>query len=259
MGRARDRTIARAGVIAVLAASAALVFAPPLDRPIRYETSERRPRPDGTLRGATLVQEVAFARDGDGYRMTIRTVGYRTTLAPEQSAPFDAVMKPMVGHAVTVHLSSGGVPERVIDGGACWDAMLASLRAQIAQFPPGADQTAPARTVLGALEATSPTARDARLIATADDLLGMRLPPIAAGTQVAAPDGTIARADDAGGEARYRERTRHVADGRALETDSTVAVSRATGLVVHSLRRTAVAAAPHALLLSESETREVPR
>ncbi len=239
-------------MIAMLAASAALSFAPPLDRPLRYETTERRPRPDGTVRGATLTQEVVFTTDGDGYVMTIRTTGYRSAMPADESDAFDAAMKPMVGVVVRLHLSHGGVPERVIDGAASWSAMLAALRTQIVGYPAGSPAIGPASAALAALSATPPAMRDACLLADADDLLGMRLPPLAVGAAVPETDGTITRESDVGGDARFHERKTNAAAGRTIETDADVAVSLTTGVVIHSLRRTSVAGT-RPVLLSESE------
>ncbi len=246
-------------MIVALAASAALSFAPPLGRPVRYETTERRARPDGTMRSATLVLEVDFATDPDGYVMTIRTTGYNAPPSPDRSMAFDAVMKPMVGTIVRIHLSRGGVPERVIDGATSWSAMLSALRAQIGQYPPGDPGMAPAAAVLATLGAAPPAARDACLIAAADDLLGMRLPPLAIGEQAREEGGTVARTPGSAEEARYVEQHMHAAAGRSLETDVTVTVSQTTGLIVHSLRKIAVAGTWMPLVLSESETRLTSR
>lgn len=242
----------------MLAASAALsatalAFAPPLDRPLHYELTERRPRPDGTIRSATLTQEVVFASDPGGYVMTIRTTGYRA--APHAGGPdaFDTVMTPMVGGTVRIRVSRGGVPERVVDGAASWSAMLAALRAVLAAHPSADPGLTPARTIFAALEAMPPAARDARLIAAAGDVLGTRLPPLAIGSEASETGGTIARVTDVADEARYREGTTQVAADRSIETNATIAVSRATGLVTHSLRRTAIAGTPTPVLLGESE------
>lgn len=257
MGFARRRPRRGGDVIATLAASAALAFAPPLGRPLHYETTERRPRPDGAMRGATLTQEVLFVADPNGYVMTVRTVGYRTTLPPAESGVFDTVMKPMVGTVVRIQLSAGGVPERVIDGAASWTAMLAALRAEIAARPAGDATVAPARTMLAALEATPPETRDAQLIAGFDEVLGTQYPPIAVGTHVDKDHGIVTREADDGETAQYREHTTRDADSRVLSTDAAIAVSRVTGLVAHSLRRTAVAATPRMLVLSERETTQI--
>ncbi|HEY0271289.1 MAG TPA: hypothetical protein VGC10_09910 [Sphingomonas sp.] len=251
------------GLLALLAGATATPFAPPIDRPLRYETVDRR-----AARGAapeqrfTLVQEARFARDGAGaYLLTIRALSAHADAPARVAAMFDAAMRPSIGGAITIRVSAAGEPGAMIDADAVWARLLDTLRVLTAAAmtdPP--ERRAMIDQIAAAITATPPAEREARLRGGADAILGIMLPPLRAGestplTQsLASPggpvmaSGTVRREADGDQTRRYRI----VTDGDAapdhatrlhLHSDETVTLSASSGLMLDDTHRIVVALA----------------
>jgi hypothetical protein len=214
---------------AAVTATNAIAFAPPLDTPLRYDIIEYRPGPGGALRH-TLREEVRFSRDGDGYLLTMRALSLTLSAPKDRRALLDATMKAIIDRPVRIHLSRGGVPERMIGGAELWADFVAAMRGRAAKTHDAATARMADR-----FAALPPQQRDAQLMGNADYIVAPHMPPLAIGQIVADGATTTARHADAAGTRRFHRTSLRPAPGGTagkLSIEEDVALAHDTGLVV---------------------------
>ena len=233
--------LASATVAAAVAASPA--FDPPLARDAQYETEQAR-----QVRGSTqrfrMVNRLSFARDAGGWRLALTLVDLSTDAPADSAALFDAAMRPFIGVPILMRLEPDGRPAETLNSEEAWSAIAASiapLEQRIAARPDGAA----AAGFLRAFAGLAGPAREARLLATADPLIGFDLPPLRIGESApwtgqpaagATVSGTITRQDAPGDALSYRivTRTRPPGQSLALDEERDLRIDSATGLLLEA-------------------------
>lgn len=218
----------------IAAIALALLFAPPLDHPLRYETVETQAPAGGAVpKRFVLEQEVRFARDGDGYALTLRSTGFRSEAPLADRLSMEAAVRPTIGVPLVLRLAADGTATGVIDGVRNWNAVIAGIRATAAL--PGAP--AGRRTAAEAVAAFTPERRDAQLLAAADDIVPRT------------PEGDAHR---------HAVTDRPQAGGAVLRTIEDIDVSPESGIVVRRRQqRTLLPATGAPISFGDTDTRLV--
>ncbi|MGK6320677.1 hypothetical protein [Sphingomonas sp. DT-204] len=202
-----------AALIAV--APAALVFTPPLERPITLAVSETRILGGVESHFATTRRVIFHARDG-GYVAEIDTLSASGDAANSSNAIAEAGLSALIGHRMVVTLDAAGHPTAVADREALWtrvvDAIAGAIRRRKPEAAPRGADPAP----VAMLRALPPDRQLAMLASTLSPLIDraaatdIRAPhPVT--LTMRAPDGVVTPL--AGSERSARE-----ADGRILLT-----------------------------------------
>lgn len=216
-------------IAAAAVAAVAIAFAPPLDHALRYRTIETRPSATGAPTHDSIDQDVRFARDGDGYLLTLTAVAYSTDAAARRA--LDAAIAPTIGVPLRLRLDRDGIATSVADGAANWAAVIAGMRAAAAL---SGDPRR--REAVEAFASISAAEREAQLLQAAADILP------AAGARIAH---------------RHDDQVRKQPDGSELLIEENIEVSPASGLIVSRRRvlRGRADASATAVPLGETVTR----
>lgn len=128
--------------LVLIAAQAAPVFAPPLDRPVIVTTETLRT--DGpTTRRFVARRTLQFSATPDGYRVAVRLEA--TAAGGEDSDPAGLLQSGfarLAGRTVVLHLDRSGKVSGIEDANAVWRAVVDGIAALA---PKGADPAARAR------------------------------------------------------------------------------------------------------------------
>lgn len=265
-------------LVALLAAAPAPVtipFAPPIGQPILFETEQTRISGEDRLR-FRMVNRLVFARaPGGGYRLTITMVDATAVARADVAALYDAGMRPFLDLPVTLILAADGRPLSVVDGDAAWDKVVTGLENVMAELSArnGGSDTAVIRATkvyFDRYASLKGPERDARLMESADELLGFDPPALLPGqsapwTTEGSPGGRILlKAADAAA-ADYIVTTRTplpaatpaLAGGAApaaMDDVTTMRIDRTSGLLLSSHS----AKTAGGVALAEENTRRLP-
>lgn len=208
----------------VPAPAASVVFAPPLDRPMRYRVTTRRLGRDGGLLGFSLLYDLQWQRAGRGYRLVATLRRIDSDAPPRAVRALTAVLQPLVGEAMTYLVAPDGDRIDLVDAERLWDRAMARTEALAA----AADQPE-AKQLAALVAALSPDERAA--LASAD--IRALLAPANAASRIGgtvAPDGDGARETVTKVEAG-------TAAAQPLVIDSLWTIDRATGLILREQRQ----------------------
>jgi hypothetical protein len=197
-------------------AAAASVFAPPLGNPIRYETIQRRPTPQGE----SIIEvrhDVVFTREDGGYRLTITEPSFKAPPGDAMAiATLDAGKVP-----VRIHLNAIGEPVRVIDLPATWNAYIAALHAHPASV-----------SYANQLAAQPPATREAQFLQDAE----MFVP-----SNITGENAFVTREPGTGNTVRlYRVSQRALPNGGRMTTAEHIVVQHPSGLIIGFSRTTQI-------------------
>jgi len=216
-------------------ATAAAVFAPPLGKPVHYETIQRRPTPQGES-VIEVWKDGVFTREGDGYRLTITEPSYKAPPGDALAiATLDAGKVP-----VRIHLNAIGEPMRVIDLPATWNAYVAALRAH----PAGVSYA-------NRLVAQPPVTREAQFLQDVETFVP---------SNITKENAVVTREPGTNDTVRlHRVSQRSLPNGGRMTTDEHIAVEHPSGLVIGLSQTTRINIAPAAQTIeaSASETRMI--
>lgn len=206
-------------------------FAPPVDRPMTYRVTSRRPLRDGSFASFTQVYDIRWQRAEQGYLLTAHLDRIESDARPDLARMLSAMLQPLVGETMTYTVSADGSHLALADADRLWQRVLARVEAAAAAADrPEARQAA---QLIGNL---SPQERDRLAIADIQAMLAAGGASFAAGQSarsVVTRDGTL-------GTITWTE-TQEIPGRAPLQVDVSRTVDVTTGLLINERRRTLLA------------------
>lgn len=202
------------------AAAAVAVFAPPLNRPMTYRVTTRRPSRDGMLASYTAIYDLQWRRIGRGIELTATLRGVESDARPELAAALTRMLQPLVGQPIAYLVAPDGSSIDMVDPDALWQRVLGQVHAEAATAArPEARQTANLLAALPLAERDRIATADIRaLVAAANPAVRGEVP---GGTGLH----TVTRAEVS------------AVGAQPLKIGMAWTIDRATGLVVEERRQ----------------------
>ena len=113
-------------------------FAPRVETPYRYTTTEHMAGAAGAPWTFSIVRRLTFHREGAGYRADLTTVGTDSGAAPAAQRLFAQAMSGAAGETLVFHLDANGTVTRVDELAPAWEAFCRRVETLLAGRPDAA-------------------------------------------------------------------------------------------------------------------------